>query len=80
MVGDDIETDVLAAQRQGLTGVLVKNGKYLRARTAPPPAPRPCPRLLRRPATLLGQQSYRTGERITRSPAACQRRCRPVTR
>jgi ribonucleotide monophosphatase NagD (HAD superfamily) len=29
MVGDDIETDVLAAQRQGLTGVLVKTGKYL---------------------------------------------------
>ncbi len=31
MVGDDIETDVLAAQRQGLTGVLVKTGKYLPA-------------------------------------------------
>ena len=29
MVGDDIEADVLAAQRQGLTGVLVKTGKYL---------------------------------------------------
>ena len=29
MIGDDIETDVLAAQRQGLTGVLVKTGKYL---------------------------------------------------
>ena len=29
MVGDDIETDVLAAQRQGLTGILVKTGKYL---------------------------------------------------
>jgi HAD superfamily hydrolase (TIGR01458 family) len=29
IVGDDIETDVLAAQRQGLTGVLVKTGKYL---------------------------------------------------
>ena len=29
MVGDDIETDVLAAQRQGLAGVLVKTGKYL---------------------------------------------------
>ena len=26
---NDIETDVLAAQRQGLTGVLVKTGKYL---------------------------------------------------
>jgi ribonucleotide monophosphatase NagD (HAD superfamily) len=29
MTGDDIETDVLAAQRHGLTGVLVKTGKYL---------------------------------------------------
>ncbi|GFE25376.1 HAD-IIA family hydrolase [Streptomyces libani] len=29
MVGDDIESDVLAAQRYGLTGVLVKTGKYL---------------------------------------------------
>ena len=29
MVGDDIDTDVLGAQRQGLTGVLVKTGKYL---------------------------------------------------
>jgi HAD superfamily hydrolase (TIGR01458 family) len=29
MVGDDIETDVLAAQRQGLYGALVKTGKYL---------------------------------------------------
>jgi HAD superfamily hydrolase (TIGR01458 family) len=28
-VGDDIETDVLAAQRQGLIGALVKTGKYL---------------------------------------------------
>jgi HAD superfamily hydrolase (TIGR01458 family) len=31
MVGDDIESDVLAAQRHGLTGVLVKTGKYLPA-------------------------------------------------
>src|SRR6266851_2213101 len=29
MVGDDIENDVLAAQRQGLAGALVKTGKYL---------------------------------------------------
>ena len=29
MVGDDIESDVLAAQRLGITGVLVKTGKYL---------------------------------------------------
>jgi HAD superfamily hydrolase (TIGR01458 family) len=28
MVGDDIETDVLAAQRHGLAGVLVRTGKY----------------------------------------------------
>jgi HAD superfamily hydrolase (TIGR01458 family) len=28
MVGDDIEFDVLAAQRTGITGVLVKTGKY----------------------------------------------------
>jgi HAD superfamily hydrolase (TIGR01458 family) len=28
MVGDDVENDVLAAQRCGLTGVLVKTGKY----------------------------------------------------
>ncbi|MFJ8073108.1 HAD-IIA family hydrolase [Streptomyces sp. NPDC096176] len=30
MVGDDIESDVLAAQHHGLTGVLVKTGKYRR--------------------------------------------------
>ncbi|GGT31710.1 TIGR01458 family HAD-type hydrolase [Streptomyces chromofuscus] len=29
MVGDDIESDVLGAQRAGVTGVLVKTGKYL---------------------------------------------------
>ncbi|MGP3950078.1 HAD-IIA family hydrolase [Streptomyces sp. 7N604] len=29
MVGDDIEADVLAAQRAGITGVLVKTGKYV---------------------------------------------------
>jgi HAD superfamily hydrolase (TIGR01458 family) len=29
MVGDDIEADVLAAQRAGITGVLVRTGKYL---------------------------------------------------
>lgn len=28
MIGDDIEADVLAGQRQGLTGVLVRTGKY----------------------------------------------------
>jgi HAD superfamily hydrolase (TIGR01458 family) len=30
MVGDDIEADTLAAQRAGLTGVLVRTGKYQR--------------------------------------------------
>ncbi|GAB2762271.1 HAD-IIA family hydrolase [Streptomyces bullii] len=29
MIGDDIESDVLAAQRAGITGVLVRTGKYL---------------------------------------------------
>lgn len=29
MVGDDVESDVLAAQRCGITGVLVRTGKYL---------------------------------------------------
>ncbi|RVU20011.1 HAD-IIA family hydrolase [Streptomyces antnestii] len=29
MIGDDIESDVLAAQRSGVTGALVKTGKYL---------------------------------------------------
>ncbi|MEU3255174.1 HAD-IIA family hydrolase [Streptomyces sp. NPDC006997] len=29
MVGDDVESDVLAAQRAGMTGVLVRTGKYL---------------------------------------------------
>ena len=28
MIGDDIEADVLAAQHHGMTGVLVKTGKY----------------------------------------------------
>ena len=28
MVGDDVETDVIAAQRIGLTGVLVRTGKF----------------------------------------------------
>ena len=29
MVGDDVESDVLAAQRAGITGVLVRTGKFL---------------------------------------------------
>lgn len=29
MVGDDVESDVLGAQQQGLTGVLVRTGKFL---------------------------------------------------
>jgi HAD superfamily hydrolase (TIGR01458 family) len=28
MIGDDVDADVLAAQRSGITGVLVKTGKY----------------------------------------------------
>lgn len=28
MVGDDLHSDVLAAQRIGVTGVLVRTGKY----------------------------------------------------
>jgi HAD superfamily hydrolase (TIGR01458 family) len=40
MVGDDIDNDVLAAQRCGLTGVLVRTGKYnARALAAAPGAP-----------------------------------------
>ncbi|GAA2773239.1 HAD-IIA family hydrolase [Saccharopolyspora taberi] len=31
MVGDDVESDVLAAQRHGLTGVLVRTGKFTQA-------------------------------------------------
>ncbi|GAA0543507.1 HAD-IIA family hydrolase [Saccharopolyspora spinosporotrichia] len=33
MVGDDVESDVLAAQRLGITGVLVRTGKYTAATT-----------------------------------------------
>jgi len=40
MVGDDIDNDVLAAQRHGLTGVLVRTGKYqARTHAAAPAAP-----------------------------------------
>jgi ribonucleotide monophosphatase NagD (HAD superfamily) len=28
MIGDDVESDVLGAQRHGLTGVLVRTGKF----------------------------------------------------
>jgi len=57
MIGDDIENDVLAAQRCGLTGVLVKTGKY-QARTHSEATPAPdhvlgsiadLPRLLNQP-------------------------------
>jgi HAD superfamily hydrolase (TIGR01458 family) len=34
MVGDDVETDVLAAQRLGLTGILVRTGKFREDRLA----------------------------------------------
>jgi HAD superfamily hydrolase (TIGR01458 family) len=39
MVGDDIEADVLAAQRHGLTGVLVRTGKYRPETHRDAPAP-----------------------------------------
>jgi HAD superfamily hydrolase (TIGR01458 family) len=40
MIGDDIDNDVLAAQRCGLTGVLVRTGKYhSRTHFAAPAAP-----------------------------------------
>jgi HAD superfamily hydrolase (TIGR01458 family) len=39
MVGDDIEADVLAAQRHGLTGVLVRTGKYRPEAHRDAPAP-----------------------------------------
>jgi HAD superfamily hydrolase (TIGR01458 family) len=40
MIGDDIVNDVLAAQQCGLTGVLVKTGKYLaRTHSSAPSAP-----------------------------------------
>lgn len=39
MVGDDIETDVLAAQRQGSPGCWSRPASTSRARTALPPAP-----------------------------------------
>ena len=38
MVGDDIDNDVLAAQRLGITGVLVKTGKYRDSTTRAAPA------------------------------------------
>ena len=34
MVGDDVESDVLAAQSLGITGVLVRTGKYRQASLA----------------------------------------------
>jgi ribonucleotide monophosphatase NagD (HAD superfamily) len=39
MIGDDIEADVLAAQRHGLTGVLVRTGKYRPQTHRDAPAP-----------------------------------------
>jgi ribonucleotide monophosphatase NagD (HAD superfamily) len=40
MVGDDVDNDVIAAQRCGLTGVLVRTGKYnARALAVAPAAP-----------------------------------------
>ncbi|MFJ2028644.1 TIGR01458 family HAD-type hydrolase [Streptosporangium sp. NPDC087985] len=39
MIGDDVEADVLAAQRCGITGVLVRTGKYLPRDETASPAP-----------------------------------------
>jgi HAD superfamily hydrolase (TIGR01458 family) len=39
MVGDDIESDVLAAQAAGITGVLVRTGKYLAEAVERAPGP-----------------------------------------
>ncbi|HEX9034112.1 MAG TPA: HAD-IA family hydrolase [Streptosporangiaceae bacterium] len=38
MIGDDIDNDVLAAQRLGVTGVLVRTGKYREATVRSAPA------------------------------------------
>ncbi len=56
MVGDDIHNDVLGAQRAGLTGVLVKTGKYLAEthRTAPAPPDHVIGSLADLPALLSG--------------------------
>ena len=75
MVGDDIETDVLAARRQGLTGVLVKTGKYLpRTHRAAAGTPDHVLDSFAGPARPAGAAVLRGPTRITRSPAACQRR------
>lgn len=39
MVGDDLRTDVQAAQRAGLTGLLVRTGKFTPADLSTPPEP-----------------------------------------
>ena len=36
MVGDDIVNDILGAQAAGLTGILVRTGKYRDGRRRPP--------------------------------------------
>jgi HAD superfamily hydrolase (TIGR01458 family) len=56
MVGDDIHSDVLAAQQAGLTGVLVKTGKYLAGthRTAPAPPDHVIDSVAELPALLSG--------------------------
>ena len=84
MVGDDIETDVLAAQRQGLTGVLVKTGKYLPAHAPRRQRdPRPRPGLLRRPASPAGATVLTRpagGSHGRRQRARAEPGGRPVTR
>jgi FMN phosphatase YigB (HAD superfamily) len=57
MVGDDIETDVLAAQRQGSPGCWSRPASTFRARTAPQPAAPTMSWTPPPPAALLEQQS-----------------------
>jgi ribonucleotide monophosphatase NagD (HAD superfamily) len=74
MVGDDIDTDVLAAQRQGLTGVLVETGKYLpRTHRAAAGTPTTCWTPSPTCPPCWNNCLNRTGGRTGRSPAACQR-------
>jgi len=59
MVGDDIHSDVLAAQRSGMAGVLVRTGKYLREthHRAPVPPDHVIGSIADLPALLAGPAS-----------------------
>ena len=54
MVGDDVETDVLAGQPQGLTGALVKPAIPPQHQPQRQRYPLPCPGLRRRPTSPAG--------------------------